>query len=94
MMDILEEAHKLVHGDRATTHGDALENHTAIAAMWNGILMARGNPEMRPLDAHDVANMMEAMKLARRYTGKHNPDDYIDAAGYAYVAYQCAEKPE
>ncbi len=39
-----------------------------------------------PLDAHDVANLMEGMKIARRYSGSFNVDDYIDGAGYAAVA--------
>jgi hypothetical protein len=32
--------------------------------------------------------MMEALKIARRYSGAFNPDDYLDGAGYAGVAYE------
>lgn len=35
------------------------------------------------LTALDVANMLEAFKIARRYSGTHNIDDYVDGAGYA-----------
>jgi hypothetical protein len=30
--------------------------------------------------------MMECLKIARRYTGDFNPDDYVDGAGYSAVA--------
>lgn len=88
--DIVREAAALVDGDRQNSHGDKRQNHDCIAAVWNGILEARrisGRPDM--LDAHDVANLMEGLKIARRYTGAFNPDDYVDAAGYAGVAYEC-----
>ena len=91
---ICTRAATLVGGDRAATHGDKRRNHAAIAAMWNGFLDARrivGRAD--DLDAHDVANMMELLKVARRYTGGFNADDYIDGAGYAAVAYECG-RPE
>ena len=44
------------------------------------------------LDALDVANMLEAFKIARRYSGSHNIDDYVDGAGYAGCAGEVAEK--
>ena len=84
--EIALRAADLVGGDRAVTHGGKLDNHARIADVWNGILSAAGKKPFRPLDAHDVANLMEGMKIARRYTGAFNPDDYIDGAGYAAVA--------
>lgn len=76
----------LVGGDRSRTHGEKTANHQAIADMWNGFLRGMGNAPRHPLEAHDVANMMEILKIARRYTGAFNPDDYIDGAGYSCVA--------
>ncbi len=84
--DIATAAAALVSGDRAATHGNMLDNHERIASVWNGILAAAGKPTDRPLDAHDVANLMEGMKIARRYAGSYNADDYIDGAGYSAVA--------
>lgn len=78
--EIAQTAANLVGGNRNTTHGNALENHQKIAAVWNGILIAAGKRSMLPLDAHDVANMMEGLKIARRYLG----------AGYAAVAGEIA----
>ena len=89
--DIAKKAADLVGGDRQQQHGDKTANHAAIAALWNGIIEARkANGKTGPLDALDVANMMEALKIARRYSGKHNDDDYVDAAGYAAVAGEIA----
>ena len=84
--EIATTAAELVSGDRARLHGDMVENHQKIADVWNGILAAAGKLPLKPLDAHDVANMMEGMKIARRYSGVYNRDDYVDGAGYSAVA--------
>lgn len=88
--EICASAGVLVSGDRQRTHGNKRENHQAIAHVWNGILAAAGKATSSPLDAHDVATLMEGMKIARRYTGEFNPDDYIDGAGYAACAGEIA----
>lgn len=88
--EIADKAGELVGGERASQHGDKVENHARIAAIWNGILVAAGKPTATPLDAHDVANLMEGLKIARRYLGLFNFDDYIDGAGYAAVAGEIA----
>ena len=36
--------------------------------------------------------MLETFKIARRYSGSHNVDDYVDGAGYAGCAGEIAEK--
>jgi stage V sporulation protein SpoVS len=83
---IARTAADLVSGDRAINHGAKLPNHQKIADVWNGILKAAGKAPIVALDAHDVANMMEGLKIARRYCGAFNADDYIDGAGYAACA--------
>lgn len=85
--DICRKAAELVSTSRHETHGDKLVNHQAIAAIWNGYLLARtvsGKPMQ--LSAVDVANMMEALKIARRLNGAVNVDDSIDGAGYSAIA--------
>lgn len=89
---IAEDTLKIIAGTRAVTHGDAYENHTKIAAVWNGILEAAGKSTKQPLNAHDVANLMEGLKIARRYLGDFNVDDYIDGAGYAACAGEIASR--
>lgn len=83
--DLLTRASAAVVGEREHAHGDMLANHLRIAAVWNGILEAAGKLG-EPLDAHDVANLMEGLKIARRYTGAFDPDDYLDGAGYAAIS--------
>ena len=87
--EVLETALKLVTGDRASAHGPIQETHENIARLWNGYMYNKDE-----LTAHDVANMMELMKVARRKNGSLNIDDYVDGAGYAAVAYECAEAEE
>lgn len=90
--DIATKGANLVGGDRQQTHGDKVQNHQNIANLWNAILACKGiDPSLTPLD---VANMMEALKIARRYAGAHNLDDYIDGVGYAAVAGEIAERME
>jgi hypothetical protein len=96
---ICARASDLVGGDRAVTHGDKMINFANTAGLWNGILEAKARKAGWPahdvfvvLDALDVANMLETFKIARRYSGSHNVDDYIDGAGYAGCAGEIAEK--
>ena len=84
--EIAAKAADLVGGDRAKTHGDFYQNCQNIAHVWNGILSAAGKHPPVALDGHDVATMFEGAKMARRYSGSYNVDDYIDAAGYADIA--------
>ena len=84
--DMLAEAMNIVAGSREQTHGDKVQNFTKIAHVWNGILAASGKIPSAPLDAHDVANLMEGMKIARRYLGAFNADDYVDGSGYSACA--------
>lgn len=92
--EIATTAANLVGGDRAKSHGDKTVNHQKIADVWNGILSAAGKAPVEPLNAHDVANLMEGLKIARRYCGAFNLDDYIDGAGYAAVAGDIRAKQE
>jgi hypothetical protein len=92
--EIALKAAELVGGDRADSYGDARLNHEKIASVWNGILMAANKGPLIPLDAHDVANMMEGLKIARRYTGPFNPENYIDGCGYSAIAGQIASEME
>lgn len=83
---IADRTAALVGGEREREHGPKLENHQKIAEVWNGILVASGKRPPTALDAHDVANLMEGLKIARRYCGAFNIDDYVDGAGYAACA--------
>jgi Domain of unknown function (DUF6378) len=87
---ICARAAELVSGARAASHGDKLENHANIAALWNAFLGDR-LPAGRKLTALDAALMMALLKIARTKAGAHNQDDYVDLAGYAGVAGEIAD---
>lgn len=88
-------AAELVGGDRANDHGPMARNFANIAGVWNALLRAAGVlTDGRELDGVDVANLMEGLKLARRYSGRVNLDDFIDGAGYAAVAGELAQRAE
>ena len=89
--EICRKAGELVSGDRQKSHGDKVENHRNIAAFWQTYIACKYGIDV-PLSALDAANMMEALKIARRCTGEHNPDDYVDGAGYAAVAGEIASE--
>ncbi len=80
---ILNEAARLVGGDRAETHGDAKELHDKIALLWAAWLLVR---RPGPLTAEDIAHMEVLKKMARTQCGTGTQDNYVDAAGYAALA--------
>lgn len=79
--DALQTAKSLITGDRARTHGPALENHMNIAALWSAYL----GHEISPFQA---CIMMAQLKIARTKTGEDNDDDLIDAIAYLALAAQ------
>jgi hypothetical protein len=78
-LQILQQAEKLVNGDRDKTHGEKLTNHKNIALLWSAYLEMQITPK-------DVAILMVLLKLARTKAGEHNLDDYVDACGYSAIA--------
>ena len=75
---ILEEANKLIGGDRNDDYGDKLTNHKNIAALWSIFLRKTITP-------HDVAMCMALVKVARLMHA-HKKDSYLDLAAYAAIA--------
>lgn len=78
---ILEEAQRLIHGERNKNYGHPRDNFREILALWNGYLGLQ-------LNALDVANLMILMKVARAKDAGWHRDSYTDIAGYA----GCAER--
>jgi predicted metallopeptidase len=87
--EIARTAADLVGGERDRQHGQKKDNFRRIAALWQAYLTIRRDPKS-PLDAVDVGHMMVLMKIARTQSGGLNPDDYIDACGYAACAGEIA----
>ena len=81
--DCLEEAGKIVHGNREDTYGPAERNLSRIAEMWSAYLSV-------PITARQVAVMMVLLKVSRdAFKPKH--DNMVDICGYAYLA-DCLDK--
>ena len=88
-VDILTTAAGLVGGERDRLHGDKHQTFTNIARLWNAYLMIRRDAASE-LTAKDAAVMMMLLKAARMESGLTNPDDAVDAAGYAAIAGELA----
>lgn len=87
--EIAAKASSLVGGDREQQHGSKERNFANIARLWNAYLASRREPGSE-LDALDVGHMMVLLKIARTQLGSNNPDDYVDACGYAACAGEVA----
>ena len=88
--EILNEACRLVSGDRAKTHGDKKTNHDNIGALWNAYLTRLLKTEIE-LTADQVAVMVALLKIARTLAGSHNLDDYVDGSAYIAIAGEIAD---
>jgi hypothetical protein len=72
---ILEEAQRLVYGDRQADYGHPLDDFTRTATIWGAILDA-------PVTAVQVGLCMIGVKLSR-HCNHPKRDNLTDAAGYA-----------
>ena len=81
---VLDEAKKIVTGDRQNTYGDALDNFSDIARLWSAYLQT-------DIGAEDVACMMALFKIAR-IEGSHygHLDSWVDAIGYLALGAEIA----
>ena len=73
--EILEEAERLVNGNRAKDYGDADENHDRIAKMWSVLLG-------KEVTVRQVYQCMVAVKLCRLIETPDHEDSWIDICGY------------
>lgn len=74
-ISILEEAQKLVYGDRQASYGHPIDDFTRTAVMWGAILG-------HPVTAEQVGLCMCAVKISRQIN-KPKRDNLVDLAGYA-----------
>lgn len=79
----LQEAQRLVHGDRASCYGHPLDNHSCTAAMADAYLLRKHGPARGPLDAEDIAVVNILQKISREANGAGKRDTVVDIAGYA-----------
>lgn len=82
---ILEEAQRLVHGDRGKDYGHPIDDYTRTGRMWGAIL---GIPDIDPRIA---CLMMAAVKISRECNVPKR-DNRVDLAGYAECADLVAQR--
>tara|TARA_B100000575_G_C22774510_1_gene459713 strand:+ start:60 stop:317 length:258 start_codon:yes stop_codon:yes gene_type:complete len=73
--EILEEAERLVNGNRAKDYGDAYINHKRIADIWSVLLG-------KEVTVRQVYQCMVAVKLCRLIETPDHEDSWIDICGY------------
>jgi Domain of unknown function (DUF6378) len=87
-VNVLEEAQKIIYGDREKTYGKPSRNLDCIAKMWNAYLESIGG---RELENKDVAVMMVLLKAARLANDPEHRDSLVDICGYAALVERCDE---
>ena len=82
---MLDEAGRIISGQRDAQYGGPEDNFSRIAKIWSVIFGIEVTPE-------DVAMAMVALKVAR-YASKSGfqPDTWVDIAGYAACGYEVGE---
>jgi len=84
-ISILEEAQKIIYGDREQTYGTPAKNLDRIAQLWNAYT------GITQLTAVDVCNMMCLLKIARLVNQPNHRDSIVDLAGYAALIQRVQE---
>ena len=77
---VLQEAERIINGERRESYGGALESFDRIAKLWEPLLGVS-------VSAETVALCMIQLKVARYLNGQQR-DSIVDIAGYA----GCLEK--
>jgi hypothetical protein len=84
---ILQEAERIINGQRQNDYGSPEDNFGFIRDLWNAYIENKYKDHGVLLSSVDVAMMMVLLKVARH---AHSPkrDNLVDIAGYA----ACAER--
>jgi hypothetical protein len=77
---ILEEAQRLVHGDRGSAYGHPLDDFTKSALIATGVLYDKLKPGIQ-IEAEDIPLIMNGIKMSRE-TNSPKRDNRTDGAGY------------
>ncbi len=76
----LNEAKRLIAGDRNDSYGNPEDDFSCTAGMWSAFIGHEIQPWQVPV-------MMIMLKFSRE-KHCHKEDNYVDAAGYAGCAYR------
>jgi hypothetical protein len=87
---ILQEAQRLVYGDRNKDYGHPLDDFSRTAEMATGLLRNKLKDGAQ-ITAEDFGMLMILAKLSRQ-VNRPKRDNLVDAAGYAATIQMCIEE--
>lgn len=87
--ELLDEAKRLICGDRNSAYGPPAQDFARTALTMTS-LGYRG-PEGRNILPHDVAILAMCIKLSRLMWSPEKRDNWTDLAGYAACGWECAD---
>lgn len=92
-LSVLQEANKIIYGDREKTYGHPSKNLQTIADMWTAYVNSASGGALGELEfsAEDVAVMMILLKAARLANNMDHRDSVVDICGYAALIERCSE---
>jgi hypothetical protein len=85
---VLDEAKDLITGDRNSTYGPPDQDFRRSAGAATA--MGYRGPDGRDLLAHDIAILVELIKISRLMWTPTKRDSWVDTAGYAGCGLECA----
>lgn len=92
---ILDEARRIISGDRDDQYGEPEDSFQRIADYWNAYLKHHRDLGWGgELLAEDVALMMVLLKLARLEAAPAHRDSWVDGAGYFACGAEIALRPK
>lgn len=87
---ILQEAQRLVHGDRGAAYGHPIDDYKATGEIW-GAILERAGWKGGPVDPRIACLMMVGVKVSRE-ASKPKRDNRVDGAGYFECVDMIAER--
>ena len=82
---LLDDAARLINGERDAVYGPPVINHRRIAALWSAYLGSEIAPS-------EVAIMLGLVKVSRLAASPDHEDSYTDLAAYAAIAWECVQE--
>jgi hypothetical protein len=79
MESVLQEAERLINGDRRASYGHPLDEYERLAAF---ISIALADNLNEPITAEQAMLLMVLLKLNRHISDPQHRDSLVDAAGY------------
>lgn len=91
---VLRTAEELTTGDRNVSYNDPKINMMAFEELleWAAKWQKRNTDNSACGAGHDAAMVMVYAKLARIVVGAAKMDNYVDAAAYLAMAWECEER--